>query len=125
MKKPRGPEPLSPLRLVGVLLLVLAALGGSLELHSADEGLASRPWEVVAAGSCHPELPLHVEHAQAIERHACPGCLLHLAGRGLYLAPVQHLAAPAPAAVLPAEPAAAALPAAALPFSSRGPPLSC
>lgn len=127
---PPGARRRAPLRTAATLLLaVLAAVTGTLEVHphraalAGDLGHHAAQGESLLLGASHPAAAPHVEAAGAEVTFRCPVCLLHL-----------HSAGEAPDRALPARPqgppslgalapetslSAAALP----PGGSRAPPV--
>ncbi|HEX5757630.1 MAG TPA: hypothetical protein VF121_00390 [Thermoanaerobaculia bacterium] len=98
----------SLLRSFGLAALALLLLAGAVELHPAEEAVSplAGPQHYFPEAA-HPEQPLHVEAAAAVERPHCTACFRGLQGRG---------AAPAAGlrqgiAPLPERPAGAASPA--------------
>lgn len=65
-------------RRLGLVALAALLLGGTLELHPADEAAGLLDSQIYFPGASHPEQPAHVETSPALERPHCAACLSRL-----------------------------------------------
>lgn len=115
------------LRRSGHGLLGLVLLLGALDLHvqeNAREPLSPAGESVYYPGAAHPDLPVHVEQADPVQRPHCAACLHRLETRGAHVQPVSSALPVVLTFHLWLAPAPSAARIARSPSGARAPPLS-